>query len=168
MEKSSGVICAIPSQAMAFPTCPPPCLPSPSLTNTWRHPMQLMGWCELSELSRTGDWECFGLALDPGVGFCQGRVPWSHLGFKEPSGTQSALPSPCDTDKTSRGKISSKVCLFLWNYCRRKRKPSGNHCVQARERSFNNSFLRAVLFWSSQPSKHVFSGLFPLPLTFTS
>lgn len=49
-------------------------------------------------------------------------MPWSRLGFKQPTGTLSALPIPYDIDKTSKGKISSKVSLLMMYLLQKKDK----------------------------------------------
>lgn len=154
------------------------CLPSPSLSNPLsvrRHQTHLTGiMCNYLKASRTGDWECFGLALNLGIRFCQ---HFHSAGCLDPTWVSNSHLKHCllcpflmTLTKQAKGK---SVVKFVSSYDvliaeERQRKPSGNHCVQARESRFNNRFLRAALFWSSQPSKYVFSGLFPLPLTFTS
>lgn len=73
--------------------------------------------------SRTGDQECSGLALNLPFRFCWHFYSAGCLDPVWVSNSNTALPSPYDTDKRSKGKISSKVCLFLWcSYCRRKTK----------------------------------------------
>lgn len=177
--KGSWVICAIhPFPGMQFPICPHSCLPSPSLSrhlSAWSHQMHVSGiLCYCLKASSTGDWECFGLALNLGMRFCQGFYSAACLDPIWASNSQLEHCLLCPFLKTltkqAKGKSLVKFLSFydVLTAEQRQKKPWGNRCVRARKSTFNNSFLRAVWFWSSQPSKYVFSGLFPLPLTLTS
>lgn len=69
------------------------------------------------------------------------RMSSSHFGFKKPTWTLSALPVPRDTDKTSKGKNSSKVGPFLGcTYCSRQSKETLRKLPCTSQRKFKQQF----------------------------
>lgn len=104
------------------------------------------------KVSHTGDLECFGLALNLGIRFCEHfYIP----GCLDPILVSNSQPEHyllCPSLMTLTKQAKEKIVVKLGPSYEvltaedRQRKPSGNCCVQARESSFNNRFLRAVLF----------------------